>query len=239
MLSVITPTLWKYPPYLEFLPTILAQESVGEVIIINNAPYKTPDDPILSHPKIRMCNQEKNLYIAPSWNLGATLATYDKLCFIADDVKVGEILFDRVDPYVTEDIGMIHVQADYESHTHVYHRTLTDGSVTMIDAEGLEVIGIGGCFFIHKKNYYHIPKIKVIYGECLIWDYQIKAGRKNLAAVNVHFYSPWHVSAHHMDEIENHENVKYEEDRKAYYEVLAEIEEEAKKRDEAKAQTLE
>lgn len=227
MLSVITPTLWKYPPYLDFLPTILAQESVGEVIIINNAPNKTPNDPILSHPKVRMANQEKNLYVAPSWNCGAKLAKYDKLCFIADDIKVGEVLFDRVDPYVTEDVGMIHVQANYQTHTHVYLETLKDGSVTIVDAEGLETIGLGGCFFIHKNNYYEIPRVKVFHGECLIWDYMIQKGKKNLAAVNVHFESPWHVSSHCLGEEDNPDGYKYELDRAAFLEVLAQIKGEA------------
>ena len=36
MLSVIIPTMWKYEPFLDYLKGVLEQESVGEVIIINN-----------------------------------------------------------------------------------------------------------------------------------------------------------------------------------------------------------
>ena len=59
MLSVIIPTMWKYAPFLDYLEGVLEQNSVGEVIIINNNVYATPDSEVLAHEKIRMHNCKK------------------------------------------------------------------------------------------------------------------------------------------------------------------------------------
>ena len=112
MLSVIVPTMWCHEPFLDFLQLVLEQDSVGEVIIINNDVSVTPESEVLSHEKIRMHNCEKNIYVAPAWNLGAELARFDKFCFLSDDLDVNIDVFNRADEFLKPEIGMVSLLVD-------------------------------------------------------------------------------------------------------------------------------
>lgn len=204
MLSVIIPTMWKYEPFLGYLEGVLEQESVGEVIIINNYVADTPDSDILTHEKIRMHNCEKNIFVAPAWNLGAELAHYDKLCFLSDDVEVDLNVFDKTDAFMTPDIGMVGLLVD-DREEHSYHRFLTDGSIEYISANDKDstrrppIVGIGCMFFVNKSDYTPIPQVKIFHGEVMLWK-RISTAKQNYMIVNCEVYTPWHVTVNYIGE---------------------------------------
>ena len=66
MISVITPTMWRFEPFCEFLQDLVELDVIGEVIIINNSQENTPNKNILNHDKIKMINAEQNIFVNPS-----------------------------------------------------------------------------------------------------------------------------------------------------------------------------
>lgn len=100
MITVITPTMWVFEPFCDFLKYVVRLDCVGEVIVINNDQSKTPDHPVLSHEKIRLINCSENIYVNPAWNLGAELAQHETLCFLSDDVIVDLRAFYKADEFM-------------------------------------------------------------------------------------------------------------------------------------------
>ena len=63
-----------------------------EIIVICNGQDKELIDFVRSHPQInRYCINSTNVGVARAWNMGAQLADGDLLCYLNDDVAVGEI----------------------------------------------------------------------------------------------------------------------------------------------------
>lgn len=206
MLSVIVPTMWKHEPFLDYLEGVLEQESVGEVIIINNDVVATPDSEVLSHEKIRMHNCQKNIYVAPAWNLGAEMAHYDKLCFLSDDIEVDLNVFDKTDAFLKPDVGMVGLLVDYPAeNVNTYDEFLTDGSIDYIAANApydeskpkLTITGIGTLFFVNRSDYTPIPKVKIFHGEVMLWK-RIETAKTNYMITNCESTTPWHTTANFL-----------------------------------------
>lgn len=80
--TVIVPTLQRSPRLAEVLDRCLEHPLVLEVIVINNA--GTPID--REHPKLRVLDQGRNIFVNPAWNLGAREARGELLAIVNDDV---------------------------------------------------------------------------------------------------------------------------------------------------------
>jgi GT2 family glycosyltransferase len=206
MISLIIPTMWKHKPFLEFLKNLVEIECIGEIIIINNSVEDTPKDPIFSHTKIIMHNSETNLFVAPSWNLGAKLAKYINMGFLSDDVFVDTRVFEKVDNFINneahEDIGMIGLVIKYKDNTD-YDDAYTDGSINIIQIDQvvptigkrLAPVGIGCLFFMRKQEWKDIPQqVKIFHGEVLQWNRLAYANRKNYYIYNCFAQTPWHIT---------------------------------------------
>lgn len=207
MLSVIVPTMWKHEPFLDYLEGVLEQESVGEVIIINNDVVATPDSELLSHKKIRMHNCEKNIYVAPAWNLGAEMAHYDKLCFLSDDIEVDLNVFNKTDAFLKPDIGMVGLLVEYPGDDS-YEKFLTDGSINYVAMNGPHnsskpnIVGIGTLFFVNKSDYTAIPKVKIFHGEVMLWK-RIETAKTNYMITNCESLVSWHTTINFLGKNQN------------------------------------
>ena len=80
--SVIIPTMQRSPRLIPLLGTLVANDLVGEVVVINNAPTPLPFD----HAKVRTLDQEQNIFVYPAWNLGVKEAREDLLLLCNDDI---------------------------------------------------------------------------------------------------------------------------------------------------------
>lgn len=88
--SVIIPTLQRAKELHELVEMCAAHPRVLEVLVINNAP-----EPLSwESPKVRVLQQEQNIYVNPAWNLGAREARGKYLAIINDDVLFEPGLFD-------------------------------------------------------------------------------------------------------------------------------------------------
>lgn len=80
--SVVIPTLQKSNQLREIVSICATHPLVLEVLVINNSPqpltWKTP--------KVRVLQQEQNIFVNPAWNLGAREARGEYLAIINDDV---------------------------------------------------------------------------------------------------------------------------------------------------------
>jgi len=174
--------MWRGAQLAIMLPAILAQKSVGEVLVIDNNLSARPPvfNQYLSHPKLRVIYEGQNIYVNPSWNLGAQEAKFDQLCILSDDVLFDPGLFDQLEPKVTKEIGVIGVD----------HKTIkNERSIAKQHIQcGLEVklspvthhmplLCWGILLFMHKDNYKTIEKFKIFYGDNWLFLANKQAGR--------------------------------------------------------------
>lgn len=87
--SVIIPTLQRSPELWPLVEQCAAHPLVAEVLVINNAP-----EPLWwESPKVRVLEQETNIYVNPAWNLGAREAAGEFLAIVNDDVRFHDDVF--------------------------------------------------------------------------------------------------------------------------------------------------
>lgn len=85
--SIIIPTMWKSPKITKSIKDFINCDLVSEIIIINNRiGYELPLD--FDNKKIILLNQEQNIYVNPSWNLGVSVSKSEYLIFVNDDVYI-------------------------------------------------------------------------------------------------------------------------------------------------------
>lgn len=82
LFSVVIPTLQKSDRLDEVVSICAPHPLVLEVIVINNAPQPLTWD----SPKVRVLQQEQNIFVNPAWNLGAREARGEYLAIINDDL---------------------------------------------------------------------------------------------------------------------------------------------------------
>lgn len=197
MISVVVPTLWKYSPFLDFVNHLVQIDTIGEVIIFNNDRANTPTHDVLSHPKVKLINCDKNIFVNPAWNLGVHLSRHDKVCIINDDVVVDLKLFFKIDEFLTKDMGLVGL---CPGRPEFNQSPITDGTINFIPWSGQHTFGFGSLFFLHKENWNYIPTgLDIYYGDNWAFDTQLRMGRTNWLATNCFYYSPWAASTSKLE----------------------------------------
>jgi len=80
-ISVIIPTMWRSHRTVDMIERYAEHPDVLEIIVIANAPDTLP-----KIPKVKLITASENLFVNPSWNLGAAIAEGEYLCIVNDDV---------------------------------------------------------------------------------------------------------------------------------------------------------
>lgn len=206
MLSVIIPTIQKCNNILyQLIKTLVDDDCVGEVIIINNK----PEVPLFyNHEKVTIIVPFSNMYVNPSWNYGKTLASYQDMALINDDLLVCRDFCSKVissDVYNQSDTGLIGATNKY-----IKNITINGFSPRPVMAENESIIfeelpnhmnTADWCIAIFgkKQNFYTIPDdLKIIYGDNYILYKNKLAGKKNYYIQNcpiLHVHSPSSASA--------------------------------------------
>ena len=163
--SVIIPTMWVPNTFNIQLMDMCICPEISEIIIINNKVDSTPNYSILSDPKIRMINQESNIYVNPAWNLGVSLATNEFICLLNDDILFDTSVFDFLSDKFSDTIGMFAINMYDNSST--LHLTRAERVVA----------GFGCMMFFHKNSYVNIPdQLKILYGDDFLFYNNISRG---------------------------------------------------------------
>ena len=179
--SVIIPTMWYSDKILKSLPLLESSPYVGEIILIDNNKSNRPAQ-INSTDKIRIIQQEENIFVNPAWNLGVELSQWDNLCITNDDLVWDTSIL----PLILENI---HIGIIGQS-TGNYH--INDDEIG-IHPMSERVWGWGCCFFLHKSNWKPIPSgLKIACGDdwllSKIKGYELKGVKLETPA------HPWSVS---------------------------------------------
>ena len=177
--SAIIPTLWKAKEFLDHLVDVLIEdESVGEIIIIDNAHADFSYD----NEKVFILRQEENLYVNPSWNLGIEESQYDKFIILNDDIIIPYNFISQLQYLLTEDKGVVGI----DKKSVIKEDSFKDESVTFLDRKiALKPLndrtwGFGIAIAGHKKSYYKIPEnIRIWYGDDYLVNMNIDAGKIN------------------------------------------------------------
>ena len=177
--SAIIPTLWKAKEFLDHLVDVLIEdESVGEIIIIDNAPADFSYD----NEKIFILRQEENLYVNPSWNLGIEESEGDKFIILNDDIIIPYNFISQLQYLLTEDKGVVGI----DRKSVIKEDSFKDESVTFLDRKiALKPLndrtwGFGIVIAGHKKSYYKVPEnIRIWYGDDYLVNMNIEAGKIN------------------------------------------------------------
>jgi|TARA_Y100000310_G_scaffold68472_1_gene63847 hypothetical protein len=177
--SAIIPTLWKAKEFTDHLVDVLIEdESVGEIIIIDNA----PSDFSYDNEKVVMLRQEENLYVNPSWNLGIEETDYDKFIILNDDIIIPYNFVYQLERWLTKDRGIIGIEA----RSVIKVDSFSSENITFLDREiALKSIvnrnwGFGIAFGGHKKSYYKIPKnLRIWYGDDYLTGANNEVGKVN------------------------------------------------------------
>lgn len=196
MISVITPTMWKYERFPQNIVEMLNESVVDEFIIINNDVSATPKNEILSHPKVKVYNFPENTFVNPAWNFGAKVAKNNILAFLSDDVEFDSRIFPKTYDLFqkTENMGIVGVLTKYyDEAAEMYDNLYTDGNIEFVFP--FPTSTFGAFFFILKELWKPIPEdLLVMNGECLQYNRCLSLNKNNFMVVNCKSESPWHVT---------------------------------------------
>ena len=188
--TVVVPTMWKYEPFNSFLNELLSHDNVGEVILIDNDPLKTPIT-LPNNTKLRYKTFGTNIYVNPSWNWGVENAVYDYVCILNDDMKFDlNVLEDLKAVLDNPNTGVCGIIPGVEQYG---QPPVTDGNYKIIQwTPGVHQFGFGCLMFVNKNNWTHIPdEIKVYYGDYFIFDTFLAADKTNYCIINMKHETPY------------------------------------------------
>ena len=177
MYSVVALTMWKCERFRETLAELNKHPLVGEIILIDNS--ETEVEP-LNLSKLTHIKEEKNTYINQAWNKGVSLAKYDKLLVLNDDLWMNWNIFNVLESYITNEVGMIGMAEEN-----------FDNPSSLL---GLEPIyhrngGFACAFFIHKNNWINIPfEMKLWGGDDWLFVKNRENGKQNYKIVGFKLY---------------------------------------------------
>lgn len=161
MISVIIPTLLKVQRLYKTLEELSNCDEVGEIILIDNTTNTIP----FQIPKLIHICEGVNTFVNPAWNKGASLAKYDKLCFLNDDIWFDWNYLKLITQFITPQTGFIGMSPDNytQPKQHFNIVSIEPDNKTL---RGHRPIGFACCLFVHKHNWDPIPDdIKIWAGD--------------------------------------------------------------------------
>jgi len=210
--SAIIPTLWKAKDFTDHLVDVLVEDiSVGEIIIIDNA----PTDFFYENDKtITLCHDE-NIYVNPSWNLGIEESSYDKFIIFNDDIIIPYNFVSQLESFLTVDKGIIGIDAPS-----VLKVPSFDGeNITFLDRKiELKPItnrdwGFGIVMGGHRNSYHKIPEnIRIWYGDDYLTQMNNEEGKVNYVIDDIPIFTKMSATSDlkEFNEIKNVDTLMYD-----------------------------
>ena len=210
--SAIIPTLWRAKEFTDHLVNVLVEdESVGEIIIIDNAPA----DFFYDNEKVVILRQEENIYVNPSWNLGIEESDYDKFIILNDDIIIPYNFVSQLEKWLTKDKGIIGI--DKPSVIKVVD--CSNENITFLDREiALKSIvirdwGFGIVMAGHRNSYYKIPEnIRIWYGDDYLTQMNNEEGKVNYVIDDIPIFTRMSATSdlEEFSEIKNVDTLMYD-----------------------------
>lgn len=146
MFTAIIPTMWRSPRITQLITDLCACEYVGEVIVIDNAPQVEAEWNF--HEKLCVKFMQENIYVNPSWNLGALDAKYDNLLICNDDINFNPAFLSIYDDSLQHVgiIGMAWENYQLKADHNIHLKPMKE-----------RPYGWGCLMLVHKSKYITIP----------------------------------------------------------------------------------
>lgn len=159
MYSVIIPTLWRSNRLKNLLNGLNNNESVNEIILIDNHPSgRNINEEEFS--KLKIISSGKNEYVNPSWNKGVRNANSKFIALCNDDINFNVNIFNNIKPKNNELIGL---------DTSCYE--LKQDENFILEKIEKRCLGYGCLMFFKKEDYKPIPSnLKIWYGDDYLMD---------------------------------------------------------------------
>lgn len=183
--SVIIPTMWRCQEiFYRGLSNYVNNPLIDDIIIINNDVNKTPDWDIFRNEKIRIINQEKNIYVNKAFNIGVELSKNEKLCFANDDIVFDMRLMDKLYNRIIPENG---AHGIITGEAKFGHPPTTDGAINFIEwYPGFIIHGFGQIMIMHKKNWIPIiDELNLYFGDDYIFHMNLMKGINNYLIYNI------------------------------------------------------
>ena len=210
--SAIIPTLWRAKEFTDHLVNVLVEdESVGEIIIIDNAPA----DFFYDNEKVCTLKQPENLYVNPSWNVGIEESDYDKFIILNDDIIIPYNFVSSLEGLLTEDKGVIGI----DSKAVIAIDGFTDENITFLDRKiTLKSIrmrdwGFGIVIAGNKKSYHEIPEnIRIWHGDDYLVQLNNEVTKNSYVIDNVPIFTKMSTTSDlpEFEEIKNIDTLMYD-----------------------------
>ena len=174
--SVIVPTIQKNTALLNNLITTLTNdESVGEIIIINNK----DDEIFFDNEKVKVLNQKENLFVNKSWNLGVKKSQYEIISLLNDDIIIPNNFCSNVISQLPENMGIAGMDRNGVVVTQDINDQIPRKQIK-IEETPFMPRNFGVAMFFYKESYTEIPEsLKIFCGDDWLFDENKKNGRKN------------------------------------------------------------
>ena len=157
MFTCVIPTLWKSNRIIQLVEDLCSCDSVGEVIIIDNASKDGLNrTKVRLHPKLKILLMEENIYVNPAWNLGVNEAKYDDIALVNDDINFNSDVFTMFDD------GRLKTLKGAVGMAIENYKLTENGELRIVQRGGIHY-GWGCMILINKENYVAIPD------DLLIW----------------------------------------------------------------------
>ena len=210
--SAIIPTLWKAKNFINHLVHVLiSDESVGEIIIIDN----DPTDFFYDNEKVITLKQKENLYVNPSWNLGIEECIYDRFIFFNDDIIIPYNFVSKLHDSITEEIGLIGL----DEKSIIKDKKFDDERISILnrDIQLKPTInrnwGFGMIMAGHVKSYHKIPEnLRIWYGDDFLFKTNNRLGKTNYVIDDIPIFTKVSATSDLEDfnEIKNIDTLMYD-----------------------------
>lgn len=184
-ISIIIPTLQKNIDFLNQLVTsLVADDAVGEIIIIDNSTNGYNYD----NPKVKPFIPEENMFVNPSWNKGVELAENDYIGILNDDICIPNGFCSKIINDISEDIGIIGTNGYSMINKFYEPESITDSSYRLEETPYM-TYNYGVMLFFHKNNYHKIPEdLTIYYGDDYLFFKNKKSKKKNYVIEDLKMY---------------------------------------------------
>lgn len=167
MITFIIPTLWKANEIYNSIEQFKRlQDKNVELIIIDNTNSNFYDN----DPRIVIVKCSNNIFVNPSWNIGARLAKNKYICLLNDDIYFNLVpVINSFKSFIESypKLGII----GFNMLSLNDKNELNDDSdiLELEDTTGMVPFAFGCCMFLKKEDYVQIDEsYKIFYGDTLL-----------------------------------------------------------------------
>lgn len=201
-IAVIVPTLWRYHPFADFVNRLAQMDVVCQVIVVDNNSKSRPS--VEWHTKIQFLDFGCNIYVNPSWNVGAYHASADILCFLNDDVVFDTSIMSILAQKMQPDQGLFG-----------YVESTAETAPRLVAHTNQLPQGFGQLFFLHQSNFVPVPAELLVHcGDNFLFDILKKRYNQNYLIVGLDFHGSKGTSSSSFTHLHVCECIFYENLRK-------------------------